>query len=225
MNPSLVHRVRVEQKQARLNQLRLTIIFGDKAAIMTNSKSNPGLTICGLTELHAFQDAAVTHVLSILDPGLPDPADFARYAPHRRLILRFNDILAPEPGQVPPERQHIESLLEFGSGLAVAEDDKLRHLLVHCHAGISRSTAATTILMAEARPGADEDALFEELRAIRPRAWPNSRMIVFADELLGKEGRLIAALRRHYGVQARQQPDLSRMIEEVGRGSEVAMAL
>ena len=35
------------------------------------------LTICGLTELGAFQNADVSHVLSILDPGYPEPADFA----------------------------------------------------------------------------------------------------------------------------------------------------
>ena len=83
---------------------------------------------------------------------------------------------------MPPEPHHIEALLEFGKGLAAAVDDPLHHLLIHCHAGISRSTASMTILLAEARPEAEEDALFAHIREIRPQAWPNSRMIALADD-------------------------------------------
>jgi predicted protein tyrosine phosphatase len=182
------------------------------------------LTICGLQELGAFQNAAVTHVLSILDPHFPEPQDFTTYGPHRRLTLRFDDIIDTTPGMLLPELHHIETLLEFGSGLASAEGDPLAHLLVHCHAGISRSTASMTILLAEARPNADEDALFAHIREIRPQAWPNSRMIELADDLLGRDGKLVAALGRHYGVQMRLRPELAEMIERVGRRKEVGMA-
>jgi predicted protein tyrosine phosphatase len=182
------------------------------------------LTICGLQELGAFQNAAVTHVLSILDPNHPDPEDFAAYGPHKRLTLRFDDIIAPSPGMALPERHHIEGLLEFGKGLAAATDDPLNHLLVHCHAGISRSTASMTILLAEARPEADEDSLFAHIREIRSQAWPNSLMIAMADDLLGRGGRLVAALRRHYTTQMRLRPDLAEMIGRAGRQQEVEMA-
>jgi predicted protein tyrosine phosphatase len=182
------------------------------------------LTICGLTELGAFQNAAVTHVLSILDPGHPEPEDFAAYGPHKRLTLRFDDIISPAPGMMLPERHHIEALLEFGKGLAAATDDPLNHLLVHCHAGISRSTASMTILLAEARPDADEDSLFAHIREIRSQAWPNSRMIGLADDVLGRDGRLVAALGRHYSVQMRLRPDLAEMIGRSGRQQEVEMA-
>ncbi len=191
---------------------------------MSASASPRRLTICGLTELGAFQDAAVTHVLSILDPGFPEPSDFDSYGPHKRLTLRFDDVIDPGPGLSLPERDHIEALVEFGKGLASAIDDPLSHLLVHCHAGISRSTASMTILLAEARPDTDEDAIFAHIREIRPQAWPNSRMIALGDELLGREGRLLAALRRHYSEQIRRRPDLAEMIERVGRKKEVLMA-
>ena len=191
---------------------------------MLQSADRRRLTICGLQELDSFRDAAVTHVLSILDPTYPEPPDFAAYGPHKRLTLRFDDIIEPMPGMLPPERRHIEALLEFGTGLAAAEGDPLAHLLVHCHAGISRSTASMTILLAEARPETEEDALFAHIREIRAQAWPNSRMIALADELLGRDGKLVAALRRHYGVQMRARPDLAEMIERVGRRKEVAMA-
>src|SRR3954469_9275245 len=91
------------------------------------------LTICGLTELCQFHDVGVTHVLSILDPAYPEPADFAAFTPHRRLTLRFDDIIEPVPGAVLPGRSHVEQLLEFGAGLAVADRNPLCHLLVHCH--------------------------------------------------------------------------------------------
>ena len=191
---------------------------------MSASPAPRGLSICGLTELGAFRDASVTHVLSILDPDYPEPADFAEYGPHKRLTLRFDDIIDPRPGGMLPEPHHVEALLEFGKGLAAAIDDPLSHLLVHCHAGISRSTASMTILLAEARPDADEDSIFAHIRAIRPQAWPNSRMIGQADELLGRDGRLTAALRRHYSEQIRRRPDLAEMIESVGRKREVLMA-
>jgi predicted protein tyrosine phosphatase len=181
------------------------------------------LIVCGLQELGSFRDSEITHILSILDPHHPDPEDFAGYRPHERLTLRFDDVLDPAPGMLLPQREHIEALLTFGEGLA-AEGEPFRHLLIHCHAGISRSTAAMSTLLAEARPSLDEDAIFAEIRAIRPQAWPNSLMVAFADELLGREGRLVAALRRHYGIQMRSRPDLAQMIERVGRQKEVQMA-
>jgi predicted protein tyrosine phosphatase len=191
---------------------------------MPASPAGRRLTICGLTELGSFQNAAVTHVLSILDPGYPDPGDFAAYGPHKRLTLRFDDIIEPAPGLSLPELHHIEALIEFGKGLAADGDDPLSHLLVHCHAGISRSTASMTTLLAEARPDLEEDALFAHVREIRPQAWPNSLMIGMADALLGRGGRLSAALGRHYGEQIRLRPDLAEMIKRAGRGKEVLMA-
>lgn len=182
------------------------------------------LTICGIPELGTFQNAAVTHVLSILDPGHPEPADFAAYGPHKRLTLRFDDIISPDQGTVLPERHHIEALLEFGKGLAASIGDPLEHLLVHCHAGISRSTASMAILLAEARPEADEDSIFAHIRDIRAQAWPNSRMIGMADDLLGRDGRLLAALGRHYSAQIKLRPDIAEMIERVGRKAEIQMA-
>jgi predicted protein tyrosine phosphatase len=182
------------------------------------------LTICGLTELGTFQNASVTHVLSILDPNYPEPADFAAYGPHKRLTLRFDDIIEPGPGLALPERHHIEALLEFGKGLAAASDDPLNHLLVHCHAGISRSTASMAILLTEARPEVEVDRIFAHIREIRPQAWPNSRMIGMADDLLERGGSLIAGLRRHYREQMRLRPDLAAMIGREGRQREVDMA-
>lgn len=182
------------------------------------------LTICGLEELRGFSDAEVTHVLSILDPAYPDPADFDAYGPHRRLTLRFDDVIEPLPGMAPPGPEHIEALLRFGEDLEAEPGSPLDHLLVHCHMGISRSTAAMTILLAQAEPGRPEDTIFAEITGIRPQAWPNSRMIAMADEVLGRDGRLVTALRAHYALQIGRRPQLAEMIRRVGRGAEVDMA-
>ena len=179
------------------------------------------LTVCGLDELDAHATAGVTHVLSILDPGFPEPVVFGRYDPqHHRLTMRFHDIIGPWPGWQAPERSDVEALVAFGAELDEA-GERLRHLLVHCHAGVSRSTAALATLLARHTDPGEEAAIFARLRAIRPQAWPNSRMIGFADELLGREGRLVAALRDHYRAQAAVLPHFVEELRLSGRGSEI----
>jgi predicted protein tyrosine phosphatase len=183
------------------------------------------LTICGLEELPGHGARAVSHVLSIIDPELPDPPAFAAYDPHHRTILRFHDIIDPLPGQVMPQRSHVEEVLAFGRELAESGDARAEgHLLVHCHMGISRSTAAMTMLMAQASPDADEDDLFRHLAEIRPRAWPNSVMIADADALLGRGGRLEAALARFYARRLQDDPAFGETMRRLGRGREVDMA-
>ena len=55
------------------------------------------------------------------------------------------------------------------------------------------------MVMAQAFPKDREDSLIDRLTEIRPQAWPNSRMIAFADERLGRNGRLMAAVPRSTG--------------------------
>jgi predicted protein tyrosine phosphatase len=183
------------------------------------------LTICGISELTDQRERSVTHVLSILDPDHPDPDAFGAYDPHHRTILRFHDIIHPIPGMILPAPRDVEAILRFGDEVADAGAGPTEgHLLVHCHMGISRSTAAMLTLMAQANPDESEDRLFERLVEIRPQAWPNSLMVDFADELLSRNGRLTEALRRHYGHQIRRRPDYAEWMRDLGRGREVEMA-
>jgi predicted protein tyrosine phosphatase len=185
------------------------------------------LTICGLEELEQHSARAVTHILSIVDPDCPDPAAFRGYDSHHRTILRFHDIIEPFAGFVHPDQNHVEAVLAFGEGLARDASSRREdgHLLVHCHAGISRSTAAMAMLLAQTYPDEDETAIFDRLVSIRPQAWPNSRMIGFADRLLSREGRLNAALARLYARQLAARPELEETMRRHGRGREVDMAL
>lgn len=180
-------------------------------------------TICGIDELQAHGSAGVTHVLSITDPGHPELPAFAAYGDVKRTRLQFHDVIDPGPGLVFPALEHIEAILGFGEELDQSVEEGVDgHLLVHCHMGISRSTAAMLTLMAQGEPDADADELFARLRDIRPRAWPNSVMIGHADVLLGRSGDLNDALARHYAHQIARQPDLIRLIEAGGRGREIA---
>jgi predicted protein tyrosine phosphatase len=106
------------------------------------------VTICGIAELADHGAAGVTHVLSILDPGWPDPEAIARFPAHRRIALRFHDVIAPSPGAVVPSEQDVAHLLEFGREAMAAGPQA--HLLIHCHAGVSRSTASAALLLAQA---------------------------------------------------------------------------
>lgn len=183
------------------------------------------LTICGIEELPGNSAREVTHVLSLLDPGRAELEAFGAYGEHQRVTLHFHDIIAPAPGQVMPTPEHVDGILRFGEDLRDSAAARATgHLLVHCHMGISRSTAAMLMLMAQADPHESEDALFARLREIRPQAWPNSVMVGFADTQLGRSGRLTAALARHYGHQIVAQPRYLDWMRQLGRGAEVDMA-
>ena len=182
------------------------------------------LTICGLAEIESHGRRAVTHVLSLLDPGTPEPAGFAGYDQHHRLTLAFHDVLEPWGGMVPPTRDDVAAILRFGREIAPPGAGRNVHLLVHCHMGISRSTAAMAALLAQSEPGLAEDAVLDRIVATRPQAWPNSRMIGFADELLGRNGRFTAALTRLYARRLQQSPEIADFMNNNGRAAEIAMA-
>ena len=93
---------------------------------MSTSRTAPRITICGIAEL-GEHSAGVTHVLSILGPNAPDPPEFAAFAPHRRLILRFHDVIETQPNQIAPAREDVERLLVFGGRSA-----RHRRLICSC---------------------------------------------------------------------------------------------
>jgi predicted protein tyrosine phosphatase len=179
------------------------------------------VTICGIDELGLHCEAGVTHVLSILDPGWPEPEAFGIFDPHRRLELRFHDVIEAGPGCVPPERLDVEQLLIFGRDLTKA---KGTHLLVHCHAGVSRSTAAATLILAQARPHRPAEEALQTIVRQRPRAWPNLRILELGDALLERRGEIVAAARAHYRRVLEREPWMIEQMIEGGRGREVAEA-
>jgi len=178
------------------------------------------LTVCGIEELPGHSEVGVSHVLSILDPEHPGLEVFGSYGEHERLELRFHDVIEDLPGQSPPQREHVEAILALGRDL-MAEPEACRHLLVHCHAGISRSTAALTMILAQARPDRPAADAMAAIVGIRAKAWPNLRMIEFADEALGRGGELVAAVRARHRDYGLRNPDMVTYMRENNRGREV----
>lgn len=184
------------------------------------------LTVCGLEELGDHSARAVTHVLSILDPNWPEPDAFRAYDRHHRTTLHFHDAIEPAAGIVLPEREHLERILSFGRSLADdAAGRSAGHLLVHCHMGISRSTAAMAMLLAQVYPDEPAHAILARLLEMRPKTWPNLRMIGFADEMLGRGGALTAACAQIYAGHLAARPHLADTMRGLNRAREVELGL
>jgi predicted protein tyrosine phosphatase len=91
--------------------------------------------------------------------------------------------------------------------------------------GISRSTAAMLMILAQALPREREDVIVDRLLEIRPQSWPNSRMIGLADEILGRDGRLSAEAGRIYAGHLSIRPELAETMRRLNREKEVELGL
>ena len=182
-----------------------------------------GITVCGIEELAGHCEAGVSHVLSILDPGWPVPEAFGGYGEHARLELRFHDVIEEVPGMVAPNQEHVARLLAFGRDLA-AEPPGAARLLVHCHMGVSRSTASAALVLAQALPDRPGGEVFREIMRVRPQAWPNLRLLEIGDAMLTRGGGLVAAAAEVYRRQLEARPQLADAMIRGGRGREVAAA-
>jgi predicted protein tyrosine phosphatase len=139
-------------------------------------------------------DARVSHLVTLINDEtvIDTPASIG---PERHLRLAMNDICEPQPGLVAPCESHVSDLINF----ALAWDRKAP-LLIHCWAGISRSTAAAFITLCVLNPRACELEVARTLRRASPTAYPNRLLVALADEALSRSGRMMTA------------------VEEIGRG-------
>lgn len=182
------------------------------------------ISVCGIEELTGHCETGVSHVLSILDPEWPVPEAFGTFGEHAKLELRFHDVIEADiPGHLPPNEEQVAELLAFGRDL-MAEPPPEAHLLVHCHAGVSRSTASMALVLAQGLPGTEPDRVFAEVLRIRPQAWPNLRIVEMGDALLRRGGALVEAARGVYRRQLQARPHLAEEFRRGGRGREVEAA-
>lgn len=150
----------------------------------------PLIHVCPLRSVHETVAASgAAHLVTMLSPATPPPATPHGVDGGAHLQLFFNDIAAPLAGHVPPSAEHVKALLGFA-----ARWDRAAPMVVHCFAGISRSTAAAFMMSCALDPAASEEAIATELRAASPTATPNSLMIALADAELGRSGRMIRAI-------------------------------
>jgi predicted protein tyrosine phosphatase len=151
--------------------------------------------VCSLSRLHETVEATgARHVVTLLkDVELVQrPGGIAS---ENHLILGMDDITGPLDGYVAPADEHVTRLIAFVRGW-----DRAAPLVMHCYAGISRSTAGAYVAACTLNPQRDERAIARELRLASPTATPNSYLVSLADRALGRGGRMTAA------------------IEEIGRG-------
>ena len=181
------------------------------------------ITVCGLEELPGHSEAGASHVLSILDPDWPVPQAFGAFGEHEKLELRFHDVIEEDAGMVAPSEDDVARLLAFGRDL-MAEPRNDAHLLVHCHAGISRSTASMALILAQALPVVSAHEVMREIVRIRPKAWPNLRIIEIGDSMLSRNGELVAAAIEVYRMQLEIRPHLAALMNLGRRGREVTAA-
>src|SRR6266702_4696278 len=126
-------------------------------------------------------------LLTLLSPDYPE-TDWSGFACDRHVRLAFHDIVEPMPGLVVPDRDMMQAVLDFGRN-----GGRQRALLIHCWAGISRSSAAAFAIACDRNPGFERD-IATELRRRAPSATPSRLMVRLADDLLQRDGRMIEAI-------------------------------
>lgn len=127
-------------------------------------------------------------IISVVSPGAEVSLPVIIHSDNY-LRLNFNDITELRNGYVAPELKHIHALIAFGHTW-----NGEKPLLIHCYAGISRSTAAAYILACSLRPKRDAEELAKIMRQLSPSATPNIRLVTLADEFLKRDGAMRKAI-------------------------------
>lgn len=172
-----------------------TLISPREPARLTSVMSAETILVAPLSCVEAtIEDACVGHLVTLIN-GETLVNTPPSIQPGRHLRLAMNDICDPQPGLVVPCENHVTDLVQFA-----LDWDRQAPLLIHCWAGISRSTAAAFISLCALNPATAELRLAQALREASPTAYPNRRLVALADQALSRQGRMVAA------------------VEEIGRG-------
>ncbi len=149
----------------------------------------PTLHVCSLSRLsETVGTTGAADLLTLINAGTPVERPAGIEAARHRTIA-FNDIVEPREGHVLPAEAHVRELIAFVRGWS-----REKPLLIHCYAGISRSTAAAYIAACALTPERDEREIAQTLRQVSPSATPNKLLVEIADRLLAREGRMVAAI-------------------------------
>jgi predicted protein tyrosine phosphatase len=149
----------------------------------------PAIHVCSLSRLAlTVEETGASHIATLINAGTPVVRP-DRIPAGNHLFLGFNDITEPAEGLVPPGEEHVVSLIDFARAW-----DRERPMVIHCWAGISRSTAGAFISVCALKPDTDEAELAREIRRRSPAATPNIRLVRLADSVLGRGGRMVRAV-------------------------------
>lgn len=145
--------------------------------------------VCSLARLHAtVEETGALHVVTLLKDT--DRVERPLTIPEaNHLVLGMDDISVPMDGYVIPCDEHVRRLIDFARGW-----ERRKPMVVHCYAGISRSTAAAFIAACAVWPQRDEASIAVAIREASPTASPNKLLVTLADQQLHRGGRMVAAL-------------------------------
>jgi predicted protein tyrosine phosphatase len=145
--------------------------------------------VCSLSRLHATVDeTGARHIVTLL--RLVDRVQRPDHiAPENHLVLAVDDITMPMDGYTAPAHEHVRRLIDF-----VGTWDRKAPMVMHCFAGISRSTAGAYVAACALNPTRDEMQIAWDIRHASRTAQPNSRIVSIADRLLNRDGRMIRAI-------------------------------
>ena len=145
--------------------------------------------VCPLADVPSTVDSCrASHVVSLL-ANISLAPELHPLGPERHLRLQLDDISIDMPGMAAPGVHHVERLLSF-----VETWDHSAPMLIHCYAGISRSTAAAFVTMCALHPEIEPLAIARELRRSAPWAQPNTLIVAHADDILARGGALRTAI-------------------------------
>ena len=145
--------------------------------------------VCSLSRLHdTVQQSGALHIVTLLKhtDRVERPSHILET---NHLILGLDDISAPMDGYIIPGEEHVDKLIGFVRGW-----DRAKPLVMHCYAGISRSTAAAYVAACALNAARSEHAIAHELRRVSPTATPNARIVWLADRMLRRDGRMVTAI-------------------------------
>lgn len=151
----------------------------------------PTLHVCSLAHLHDTVAASgASHILTLINEAtvVDRPASVAE---DRHLFIGVSDIVDPLDGHILPATEHVQQLIDF-----VTAWPRDKPLVIHCYAGISRSTAAAFIAACALAPNRAEAEIAQALRQASGIATPNRRLVAVADGVMGREGRMVDAIDR-----------------------------
>jgi predicted protein tyrosine phosphatase len=149
----------------------------------------PRIHVCSLQRLEeTIRQTGARSLVTLIerDFAISRPVEIAA-ADH--LHVRISDIIEPSDGYVLPGETHVEEFLGF-----VRRWDRRDPMVIHCYAGVSRSTAAAFIAACALAPEYPEQVFAARIRSASPTATPNARLVALADVTLHRKGRMIAAI-------------------------------
>ena len=145
--------------------------------------------VCSLAALpETVRLTGASHVLTVM-ANVDQVQRPVSVLPANHLKVAMDDITEEIDGFVAPSEAHIERVLSFVRGW-----DRSAPLVVHCYAGISRSTASAFVAACALNPHREEIEIATKIRAASPIAAPNRRIVSLADKVLGRDGRMLRAL-------------------------------